>query len=114
MYAARGVGLAAPQIGISLRIAVIDVTDGKNPEGKIVASNPEIIHAEASNAKRKGASRCRDFAVCRAAANTYQGGPWICAERNFTCAANNLLARASAPHEIDHLNGTPSSLTSEC
>src|SRR5713101_719497 len=46
MYAAQGVGLAAPQIGKSLRIAVVDVTAGKNPEAKIVLANPEIIHAE--------------------------------------------------------------------
>src|SRR2546422_7298471 len=46
MYAAQGVGLAAPQIGKSLRIAVVDVTAGKNPEAKIVLANPEIIRSE--------------------------------------------------------------------
>jgi len=47
MYAAQGVGLAAPQVGKSLRIAVVDVTGAeKNPEAKIVLVNPEIIHAE--------------------------------------------------------------------
>jgi peptide deformylase len=46
MYAAQGVGLAAPQIGLSLRIAVVDVTGGKNPEAKIVLANPEVVHAE--------------------------------------------------------------------
>src|SRR2546429_5456136 len=46
MYAAQGVGLAAPQIGKSLRLAGVDVTGGKNPEAKIVLANPEIIHAE--------------------------------------------------------------------
>jgi len=46
MYAAQGVGLAAPQIGKSLRLAVVDVTGGKNPEAKIVLANPEVIHAE--------------------------------------------------------------------
>ena len=46
MYAAQGVGLAAPQIGLHLRMAVVDVTGGKNPEAKLVLANPEIIHAE--------------------------------------------------------------------
>ncbi|HEV2197052.1 MAG TPA: peptide deformylase, partial [Candidatus Acidoferrum sp.] len=45
MYAAQGVGLAAPQIGKSMRFAVVDVTGGKNPEGKIVLANPEVTHA---------------------------------------------------------------------
>src|SRR5437016_10412924 len=45
MYAAQGVGLAAPQIGKSLRLAVVDVTGGKNPEAKIVLANPEIGRA---------------------------------------------------------------------
>src|SRR2546426_12722176 len=46
MYAAQGVGLAAPQIGLSLRLTVIDVTGGKNPEANIVLANPEIINAQ--------------------------------------------------------------------
>src|SRR5215472_8732122 len=46
MYAAQGVGLAAPQIGNSIRLAVVDVTGGKNPEAKIILVNPEIIHGE--------------------------------------------------------------------
>ena len=46
MYAAQGVGLAAPQIGKSMRFCVVDVTAGKNSEAKIVLANPEVIHAE--------------------------------------------------------------------
>src|SRR5690242_20711991 len=46
MYAAQGIGLAAPQIGKGIRIAVVDVTSGKNPEAKIVLVNPEITHGE--------------------------------------------------------------------
>ena len=46
MYAAHGVGLAAPQIGISKRLAVIDVTFKEDPEAKLVLVNPEIIHTE--------------------------------------------------------------------
>src|SRR5438309_239073 len=54
MYAANGVGLAAPQVGIAKRLAVIDVTVGKNPEAKIVLANPEIIHAEGEQREEEG------------------------------------------------------------
>src|SRR3954447_8891447 len=54
MYAANGVGLAAPQIGISKRLAVIDVTLGKNPEAKIVLANPEIIRFEGEQREEEG------------------------------------------------------------
>jgi peptide deformylase len=54
MYAAQGVGLAAPQIGLTLRVAVVDVTTGKNPEAKIVLANPEIIHAEGEVREEEG------------------------------------------------------------
>ena len=54
MYAANGVGLAAPQIGVAKRLAVIDVTVGKNPEAKIVLANPEIIHAEGEQREEEG------------------------------------------------------------
>src|SRR6188768_1582299 len=46
MYAARGVGLAAPQIGIGRRIAVIDCSNGERPEEKIALLNPEILRTE--------------------------------------------------------------------
>src|ERR1700733_15206395 len=54
MYAASGVGLAAPQIGLGLRITVIDVSNGKNAEAKLVCSNPEIIHAEGEQREEEG------------------------------------------------------------
>src|SRR6202790_877192 len=54
MYAARGVGLAAPQIGIGKRVAVIDVTTGEDPEQKIVLINPKIIGKEGSQTGEEG------------------------------------------------------------
>jgi peptide deformylase len=50
MYAAHGVGLAAPQIGISKRIAVIDTTFKEDPKAKLVLVNPEIIGREGKKA----------------------------------------------------------------
>src|SRR6266403_4820155 len=55
MYAAKGVGLAAPQIGFSKKIAVIDISVAEDPAQKIVLINPEIIHVEG---KQKGEEGC--------------------------------------------------------
>src|SRR2546429_3522903 len=54
MYAAKGVGLAAPQIGISKRIAVIDTSSGEDPEKKLVLINPEIIATEGTQTSEEG------------------------------------------------------------
>src|ERR1700722_11154645 len=54
MYAAQGVGLAATQIGLAKRLAVIDVTIGKNPEARLVLANPEIIHVEGDQREEEG------------------------------------------------------------
>src|SRR5262249_17755118 len=54
MYGAQGVGLAAPQIGIGGKLAVIDVSVGKNPEAKLVLANPEIIHVEGDQREEEG------------------------------------------------------------
>ena len=54
MYAAQGLGLAAPQVGLSLQLAVIDVTAGKNPEAKIVLANPVVIHSEGEAREEEG------------------------------------------------------------
>ena len=104
MYAARGVGLAAPQIGISLRLAVIDVTDGKNPEAKIVCANPEIIHAEGEQREEEGClslPRFRGYVV-RPQYVTVRAQD--ASGKEFQMRSEQLLARAFC-HEIDHLNG---------
>ncbi len=62
MYAANGVGLAAPQIGISRRVAVIDVTVGKNPEARSSARIRRSLTPKESSAKRKAAFRFPGFA----------------------------------------------------
>src|SRR6204780_5440781 len=61
MYAARGVGLAAPQIGISRRIAVVDVTFKEDPNGQLVLINPEIIHKEGRHAQSEGCLSIPEF-----------------------------------------------------
>jgi len=104
MYAAQGVGLAAPQIGKSLRLAVVDVTGGKNPEAKIVLANPEVIHAEGEVREEEGCLSIPGF-------RGYVIRPQFVTVRaqnakgeTFEIRGENLLARAFC-HEIDHLNG---------
>jgi peptide deformylase len=105
MYAARGVGLAAPQIGISLRLAVIDVTDGKNPEAKIVCANPEIIHAEGEQREEEGCLSLPGFRGYVARPQYVTVRALDASGKEFEMRGEQLLARAFC-HEIDHLNGT--------
>ena len=104
MYAAQGIGLAAPQVGKSIRLTVIDVTSGKNPEAKIVLVNPEIIHGEGEKREEEGCLSIPGFRgyVVRPQfvtikAQNLKGEP-------FEIRGEDLLARAFC-HEIDHLNG---------
>jgi peptide deformylase len=104
MYAAHGVGLAAPQIGISRRIAVIDITFKEDPEAKLVLINPEIIRTEGRQRGSEGCLSIPEFRedVTRASRVTVRAqdveGKW------FEHTGEGLLARALL-HETDHLNG---------
>ena len=104
MYAAPGVGLAAPQVGVNIRLIVIDLSAGKEPDKKIVLCNPRII---ASDGKQDGEEGClsvpefmehvtRPMKVAVEAQNI-KG-------ESFLFEGEELLARAIC-HEIDHLNG---------
>jgi peptide deformylase len=104
MYAAQGIGLAAPQVGKNIRLAVVDVTSGKNPEAKIVLVNPEIVHGEGEKREEEGCLSIPGFRgyVVRPQFVTIKaldakGEP-------FEIRGEDLLARAFC-HEIDHLNG---------
>jgi len=104
MYEAHGVGLAAPQIGISRRIAVIDVTFKEDPKAKLVLVNPEIIHTEGKHTQSEGCLSIPDFRenVTRPNKVTVRAqdakGNW------YEKTGEELLARAFL-HETDHLNG---------
>jgi peptide deformylase len=104
MYAAQGVGLAAPQIGKSMRLAVIDVSIGKNPEAKIVLANPEIIHAEGEVREEEGCLSVPGYRgyVIRPQFVTVRAQD--AKGQSFEMRGEGLLARAFC-HEIDHLNG---------
>jgi peptide deformylase len=104
MYAAQGVGLAAPQIGKNFRLTVVDVTGGKNPEAKIVLINPEIIHAEGEKREEEGCLSLPGFRgyVVRPQFVTVKAQN--AKGEEFEIRGEDLLARAFC-HEIDHLNG---------
>jgi peptide deformylase len=105
MYAARGVGLAAPQIGIAKRIAVIDVSTGEDPAQKIVLINPQIVAREGSQTGEEGCLSLPTFRepVTRANKVTVRARDPKGVE--FEMTGEDLLARAFL-HETDHLNGT--------
>ncbi len=104
MYAAQGIGLAAPQISISQRITVIDVSFKKTPAEKLALINPEIVSREGKQVEEEGCLSLPDIRekVQRAARVKVRAqnvsGEW------FEVEGEELLARA-LQHEIDHLDG---------
>ena len=105
MYAAQGVGLAAPQIGISRRVAVIDVSNGKNTEAKLVCANPEIIYAEGEQREEEGCLSVPGFRGHVARPQYVTVRAYDVTGKEFEMRGEGLLARAFC-HEIDHLKGT--------
>jgi peptide deformylase len=105
MYEAQGVGLAAPQIGISLRLSVIDTSFKEDPEARLVLANPQIIKVEGKVTSGEGCLSLPDFRenLARGKKVTIRAqdvnGNW------YEKTGEDLLARAFQ-HEIDHLNGT--------
>jgi len=106
MYKSHGVGLAAPQVDVSKRVTVIDITggeEGEQPE-QIVLINPEIISTEGRQTGEEGCLSIPGFRepVKRAKIATVRAqdvkGDW------FEITGEDLLVRAMQ-HEIDHLNG---------
>ena len=104
MYAAKGVGLAAPQIGVSRKIAVIDTSNGQNPDDKLVLFNPQIIQTDGKQVGEEGClsipgfrEQVRRARVVTVRAQDIKGN-------TFEKTGEDLLARAFL-HETDHLYG---------
>ncbi|MDQ2711108.1 MAG: peptide deformylase [Acidobacteriota bacterium] len=104
MYAAKGVGLAAPQIGLSKRISIIDVSVGEDESKKIVIINPEVISRDGKQTGEEGCLSIPGFREpvtrsekVKVRAQNEQG-------ETIELEGDELLARAFE-HEIDHLNG---------
>ena len=105
MYAAPGIGLAAPQVGVSKRLVVIDVSTRDEKHPLIVLINPEIIEADSFVDSEEGCLSVPDYTstIKRAERVVVKG-----LDRNGKSTqieGAGLLARA-LQHEIDHLNGT--------
>lgn len=104
MYSAQGIGLAAPQVAVSKRITIIDLSMGKDPKQKLVLINPEVIEREGKQYEEEGCLSFPDIRekVQRAAKVRIRAqnerGKW------FEMDGEELLSRAFQ-HEIDHLNG---------
>ena len=104
MYAAPGVGLAANQIGVGLRVAVIDITAGQQPGQLLVLINPQVVRAEGKQVEEEGCLSIPGFTefVTRPARATIRA---VDLEgKEFTLDGEELLARAFC-HETDHLDG---------
>jgi peptide deformylase len=104
MYAAKGVGLAAPQIGVARKIAVIDCSNGENEADKLVLINPQILKVEG---KQEGEEGCLSIPGFRE--QVRRGHTVIARAQNakgeaFEVTGEDLLARA-LQHETDHLYG---------
>ncbi len=104
MHDAPGVGLAAPQVGVELRVAVVDPTAGVDPEAVRVLVNPEILDAAGVDTDTEGCLSIPDFteqvtrpASVRVVARDLEG-------ESYEIDADELEARA-IQHELDHLDG---------
>ncbi|MGI8741354.1 MAG: peptide deformylase [Bryobacteraceae bacterium] len=104
MYAAKGVGLAAPQIGVSKRITVIDLSVGENPSEKMVLINPEIIGRQGAQTSEEGCLSIPGFREQVTRANRVTIRAQDEKGNVFEKTGEDLLARAFL-HETDHLNG---------
>ena len=104
MYAAPGVGLAANQVGIGKRLAMIDLTVGKKPGNLHIFINPEIVEMEGQITEEEGCLSIPDFVenVTRPERVKVRFTDRNGQERELR--GEGLMARALS-HEIDHLNG---------
>ncbi len=104
MYAAQGIGLAAPQIGVAKRLTVVDLSYQKTPEDKLVLINPQVVTSDGKSFEEEGCLSLPDIREKVTRATRIQiraqdvAGNWV--EHD----AKNLLARV-LQHEIDHLEG---------
>ncbi len=104
MYAAPGYGLAAPQVGVSQRLIVLDESVGKSADSLLILVNPEIINSEGQQCEEEGCLSLPDFTAkvqrpFRVVVSTQD-----LKGQHRVIEGQQLLARIMA-HEIDHLNG---------
>ncbi|HSL84677.1 MAG TPA: peptide deformylase [Thermoanaerobaculia bacterium] len=104
MHAAPGVGLAAPQVGVELRLAVVDLSVGKDPEELLILVNPEVLDEEGRASETEGCLSIPDLTDKVERPERVRLRAHDLAGRPFELEADDWLARAVL-HEIDHLDG---------
>ncbi len=104
MYAAQGIGLAAPQIAISRRIAVIDVSFKERPKEKIALINPEVIERIGRQVEEEGCLSLPEIREKVVRAEWVKVRAQDVTGKTFEVEGTELLSRA-LQHEIDHLDG---------
>jgi peptide deformylase len=104
MYSAKGVGLAAPQIGFGKRVSVIDISAGEDETKKLVIINPEIVQSEGTQTGEEGCLSLPGFREPVTRANDVLVRAKNEKGEEIELRGQELLARAFQ-HEIDHLNG---------
>jgi len=105
MYAAPGIGLAAPQVGVDLRVFVADISAGRNPADLLAFVNPEFLARDGMQLEEEGCLSLPGFnaTVARPSRVVIKG---LDREgRPQTVEGTGLLARCFQ-HEMDHLEGT--------
>jgi len=104
MYGSPGIGLAAPQVGLNIRLVTIDLSVGEDPTQLIVICNPEIVSSEGEQKNDEGCLSIPDFSdtVVRPLRVSIRGLNLKGEEVKYQ--GDGLLARCFS-HEIDHLNG---------
>ncbi len=104
MYAASGVGLAANQVGVTRRIAVIDLSVGARPEDLLVLINPEIVEVQGSVSEEEGCLSFPGITEILARPERVVMRALNLDGAAYTLDGTGLMARAIC-HEVDHLNG---------
>jgi peptide deformylase len=103
-HAAPGIGLAAPQIGVNERVAIIDISVGADPQALIVLINPEILEVSGEQKEEEGCLSVPDFSEKVLRPERVVARAADASGRVRKIEGTGLLARALC-HEIDHLNG---------
>jgi peptide deformylase len=103
-WAAPGLGLAAPQIGVNLRLLVLDLSVGKDPKQKMVLANPEIIEQEGRVSMEEGCLSFPGLYTTFVRPRSVRVRAQDAAGKYREIEGEELLAQALC-HEIDHLNG---------
>jgi peptide deformylase len=104
MYAEPGVGLAAPQIGVSLRLLVTDITVGEKPDSLIVLVNPKIVSTSGRVIEEEGCLSIPDIRAEIPRAESVEIHGWDLDQQEVGVKGRGYLARAFQ-HEMDHLDG---------